>query len=87
MNVYLLTRLTPDYGYDFYISAVVVAENADVARHMDPKTGELYSPESDEWDAFDEWVHPKYVMATEIGTAHHSYGESRKVVCANYHNG
>ena len=67
-------------GYDTYDSAVVVAENAEIAKRMHPDTGEL-----DGKIILNEWAEPEYVEAVYLGKA--DIIDKREVVCASFNTG
>lgn len=74
MNLYLISR-SDKVDWDEYRSAVVVAENADIARRMHPENGQV-----DYDDNCHTWVSPEAVQVQYLGTSAES---ERRVVCAD----
>ena len=79
MNLYLIYQ-DHNIDYDTYDSAVVVAENAEIAKRMHPSTGEL-----DGRIILPEWVEPEYVKVVYLGKA--DIIDERKVICASFNAG
>ena len=82
MNLYLISQ-THNRDYDTYDSAVVVAESAEIAKQMQPSSGELYTRPS----MFDRntWADPEYVEVVYLGKA--DIIDERKVICASFNAG
>lgn len=78
MNLYLISQ-SHNRGYDTYDSAVVVAENENIAKQMHPRSGEP--------SMFDrkDWADPEYVEVEYLGKADNI--SERKVICASFNAG
>ena len=74
MKLYLISQ-TENTGYDTYDSAVVAAENAKIAREINP----------DRSDGSYAWCHSKDVTARYLGVA--KAGTKRGLICASFNAG
>jgi hypothetical protein len=83
-----LWLIEQDYNsnYDTYSKAIVVAEDADKARHTHPSENEKWN--GNEWVGGiirdTSWAPPNRVSATRIGVAD---DPTPRVVCASFHAG
>lgn len=92
MNIYRISQ-TANRGYDTYDSAVVIAEDHEQARLINPAYNEfnadIYSLFMDEegWaERWSGWAHsPEDVLVEYIGTA--APGSKVGVVCASFNAG
>lgn len=97
LHIYRLSQ-TVNNDYDTYDSMVVVAENADIARRIHPKS-EFMAPgeiipvvdsdlktveEPKEW-ADGDWANPEFVRVEYIGDALPNIG--RSIICASFNAG
>lgn len=85
MNIYLVSR-TDDWSYDEYDSMVVVAESADQAKLLNPRTGQYMTDE--EWaERWANWTRsPDNLEVTLIGEASERSPEPR-LILASYNAG
>lgn len=79
MNLYLIYQ-SYNRDYDTYDSAVVTAESAEIARRMQPSSGEV-----DGRMTLHEWTDPEYVKVVYLGKA--DIINERKVICASFNAG
>ncbi len=68
MQLYLISQYE-NCDYETYKSAVVVAADADAARHLDPRTG--FPMTAADWrDPYSHWAScPERVVVQHLGTA------------------
>lgn len=85
MNLYLISQPRRNVTFDTYDSAVVCALNEEIARNMNPDSGELYTPE--EWKKpYGAWCDsPEQVTVKYLGKA--SEELTQGVVCASFNAG
>lgn len=84
MKLYLISQ-TENGNYDTYDSAVVCAENYEIARNMKPNNGEQMT-EGDWNEKYSCWAsHIKAVSCKYLGEA--VEGSKRGVVCASFRAG
>ena len=76
MNIYMIAQRVND-GWDTYDSAIVAAENEDVARFMHP------DGDPEPWD-FDSWCDPTDVTVTPIGI---STENLERVILSSFNDG
>lgn len=88
LNLYKIERIDIDWGYDEYISAVVVAANEHDARYIHPINCEQFTCVMSDTGENNHcnWVNPKDVLATYIGSAA-SHLEVGTVIVAEFKNG
>ena len=79
MNLYLLTQ-TEVTGYDTFDSIVVCAPNEDVARNMDPFSGEPC-----DWTNYCWAMRPASITVTLLGVALPSVKQG--IVCSSFNAG
>ena len=92
MFVYLIEQ-TVNNGYDSYLSAIVVAKDADEASKIHPaelfwtgsKWGSVLSP-CGYYSSDYNWANPKDVSATLIGVADKKF-DRPQVILASYRSG
>lgn len=82
MNLYLIFQ-HHNRGYNTYDGAVVVAENADIAKRMHPSSGELDVKPT--MFSGNDWADPEYVNVVYLGKA--DIIDERKVICASFNAG
>ena len=90
MNLYLISQ-TAHNDYDTFDSAVVIAPDAETARHIDPRDGK---PITDWEDVRWHWCdNPEYVTVTYLGPATYFELQARhefhapNVPCASFNAG
>jgi hypothetical protein len=70
MNIYLVTNIDNNCGYDSFDSMVVIAPDEDYAKQMNPQSGFKLKPE--DWDQMEfdnSWARNKsYLESKFIGT-------------------
>jgi len=79
MNLYLIYQHI-NHTPNTYIGAVVVAENADIARRMHPRNGEL-DVKVDDTTHYD-WVDTDHVTVAYLGKA--DIIDKRTVICTEW---
>ncbi len=69
MNIYLIEQ-NENNGYDTYDSAVVAAENKEIAKRISPYNGSIISDFYENYRSLGDWCTDiKYVQCTLIGKA------------------
>jgi len=83
MKLFLISQSQHD-DYDTYDAAVVIAENEEEARNMNPSDGESMTEE--DWKrSFSTWCNsPEHVKVEYLGE---SVSDEKGVVCASFNAG
>ncbi|MCP4397775.1 MAG: hypothetical protein GY801_10815 [bacterium] len=83
MKLFLIEQSQND-NYDTYDAAVVIAENEEEARNMDPSTGEQM--EKEDWRReISNWCSsPNHVSVKFLGE---SVDSKKGIVCSSFHAG
>ena len=94
MNIYLIAQDVND-DYDTYDNAVVIADNEEEARIMNPDGDSIWSSERNAWmqvwnngtqepSFCKTWANPVEVKVTKIGVAE---SDKTGVLCASFNAG